>query len=84
MIRNYDSAVRVTDKETGESVTITNHIERSTLKQRDLAIHVLKNRLHALRNGIKRKDEVVASYIIPDEDNLYPKELDQYKVIISS
>lgn len=70
-LTGYQWAITVTHEPTGISKTITNRDIRSQHKARELAIKLVKSKVHYMKTIGMIQNEVVKSYILADS---YPED----------
>lgn len=79
---DYSWEIKVTHEPTGMSQTITNRHIRSQHKAREQAIETLTNRMrYAILVDSNRDKELIHDYRVDDQDDLYPDDLKEYKII---
>jgi hypothetical protein len=80
-MHNSELRVRVNHVPSGETCEVGGSVREHLFRLRDLALRVIRSRLWARENGAGRSDAEVASYEIPDGEELDgPHDLAPYRI----
>ncbi|MCL4469879.1 MAG: hypothetical protein ACYC05_11675 [Sulfuricella sp.] len=77
-LNRINFAVRITHKPTGEMVCVDSTTARSMAQAKRQADELLRARVWAANNGLKKSCAEIASYELPDDDQ-YPYDLNEYR-----
>lgn len=71
-------AVQVTHEPTGLTAIVDSIVARNERDALTKASRLLRSRIWAEQNGLKRPESIIADYDLPDEDP-FPHELSEYR-----
>ena len=78
IINRKDFAVTITHELTGEKVCVDSTCVRSMAQAKQKAGELIRARVWAAQNGLKRHDAEIANYELPNNDQ-WPSDLSKYR-----
>ena len=77
-LNRIDFAVTITHEPTGETSCVASTTARSVAQAEQQAGELIRARVWAAQNGLKRNDAEIANYELPSNDQ-WPSELSKYR-----